>query len=137
MLASAILCSQLTQSTTVQEIQRFCHLAGGKGTLVVIGGVLDYHEPCAKARALGMCVERVYGSLAPQRIVAASNANWQCSFGDLLQGLDIPDWRCDDSEAGAIRFTSGLATGAFVRAFHVTVPAWQQRSMSPKVGPTE
>lgn len=138
MLASTILCFQLTQCSTAQEIQRFCSMAGRNGTLVVIGGVLDYHEPCAKARAQGICVERVYGSLAPERIVAASNANWQCSFGNLLHDLDIPDWRCDESEAeAAIRFKSGIATGAFVRCFCATVPAWQQRVMCLKVGPVE
>ena len=38
------------QAACVQEIQRFCTMAQKKSTLVIIGGVLDFHEPCFKAR---------------------------------------------------------------------------------------
>ena len=87
-------------------------MAEAKSTLVVIGGVLDYHEPCAKARAQGLVVERVYGSQAPLRIVAASQANWQCGLAELLTEIGMRDWRVAAEVGPAIRFKSAIASGA-------------------------
>lgn len=95
-----------------QEIQRFCSVAQPRSTLVVVGGVLDYHEPCSRARAAGLCVERVYGSNAPRRIVEASRAHWHASFADVLREAGLPDWRHGDQDMAAVRFRSSLPRGA-------------------------
>jgi hypothetical protein len=84
-------------------------MATKRATLVIIGGVLDYHEVCAKAREQGIFVERLYGSVAPRKLVAASKANWSASFAEWLAKTGVTDWRLSGGERAAIRFKSGIS----------------------------
>jgi hypothetical protein len=97
----------------MQEIQRNCSIAGSHSTLVIIGGVLDYHEQCNMARTQGLCIERLYGAIAPQRMVGASNSNWHASFADFLQHVGIADWRTGNcQDMASVRFRSSMPRGA-------------------------
>jgi hypothetical protein len=95
----------------VQEIQRYCSIAGPLDTVVIIGGVLDFHLQCSSARAQGLIVERVYGSVASLRMVQASNSNWHTSFGDFLQHVGIPDWRTGAQDLVSVRFRNSMPKG--------------------------
>lgn len=71
----------------------------------------------AAGRVQGLFVERVYGSVAPRRIVAGSQAHWSGSFADLLAAIGVPDWRLAHEYSAAIRFKSGIASGAHTHCF--------------------
>lgn len=70
-------------------------------TIVVIGGVTDFHQACAAASNANLCVERVYSNIAPMSIVGASSADWQCSLADWLYAVDLqgpPSHTCRKSD---------------------------------------
>ena len=57
----------------------------------------------------GIFVERLFGTVAPRRMVAGSCANWCGSLPEFLKHIGMADWRIGGNERAAIRFKSGIS----------------------------